>query len=294
MDLLRAMRTFVAVEEEGGFAAAGRKLNLSKPVVSKQISSLEEHLGSRLLNRTTRHHSLTEAGRLYLEHARSILEQVAATEEVLAEQSSQPRGTLRVSAPLAYGRIAIAPLLPVFLETYPDLRLDLDFSDRFVDLVEEGFDVAIRVGGDASSNLIGRAIDETRHGFFASPAYLQKFGMPKNKSDLARHRCLVFAQGGQIKEWEWGNRTIVPDWSARSSNGDLLRSLALSGAGLVYLPDFFVSQDISEGRLNQVKVGGTQQVLTIRALYAHRAFLPLKVRVFLDHLTDHFSKRELG
>ena len=289
MDVLRAMRTFVAVEEEGGFAAAGRKLNLSKPVVSKQISSLEEHLGSRLFNRTTRRHSLTEAGRLYLGHARSILEQVAATEEVLAEQSNKPQGTLRVSAPLSYGRIAIAPLLPSFLEACPDLRLDLDFSDRFVDLVDEGIDVAIRVGGDTESNLIGRAIDETRHGLFASPVYLEKFGRPKRESDLSNHRCLVFTQGPQIKGWDVDGRTVVPDWAVRSSNGDMLRSLALDGAGLIFLPDFFVAQDVRDGKLVELKLGGATEVVPIRALYPHRAFLPLKVRAFLDHLTEHFS-----
>ena len=289
MDVLRAMKTFVAVEDEGGFAAAGRKLNLSKPVVSKQISSLEEHLGTRLLNRTTRRNSLTEAGRLYLDHARNVLEQIATTEEVLAEQSATPQGVLRVSAPASYGQIAIAPLLPEFLETYPHLRLDLELTDRFVDLVEEGIDVAIRVGGDLDSNLIGRAIDETRHGYFASPSYLKKYGTPSSKRDLANHRCLVFAQGTRITEWEVSGRGFTPDWSLRCSSGDALRRLALQGAGLVYLPDFFVAQDVRDKRLVQLDFGGAQRALTIRALYAHRAFLPLKVRVFLDHLSESVS-----
>ncbi len=291
MDILRAMRTFVAVEDEGGFAAAGRKLNLSKPVVSKQISSLEEHLGTRLLNRTTRRNSLTEAGRLYLEHARAVLEQVATTEEVLAAQSAKPQGLLRVSAPLAYGRIAIAPLLPPFMAAYPDLRLDLQFADRYVDLVEEGIDVAIRVGGEGQSQLIGRKIDETRHGFFASPSYLEANGRPKTEKDLTQHRCLVSAQGTQIKEWEVGDSTFVPDWIVRCADGDLLRTLALEGAGLIFLPDFFVADDVRDGALVPIKFGKPPQTLAIRALYPHREFLPLKVRVFIDHLTEHFGKK---
>ena len=289
MDVLRAMKTFVAVEDEGGFAAAGRKLNLSKPVVSKQISSLEEHLGTRLLNRTTRRNSLTEAGRLYLDHARSVLEQIAITEDVLAEQTATPQGVLRISAPVSYGQIAIAPLLPKFLDTYPKLRLDLDLTDRFVDLVEDGIDVAIRVGGDLESNLIGRAIDETRHGYFASPAYVKTHGMPTSKRDLAQHRCLVFTQGTRITDWEISGRGFTPDWALRCSSGDALRRLALEGAGIVFLPDFFVAQDVRDKRLVQLEFGGAQRTLTIRALYAHRAFLPLKVRVFLDHLSESFG-----
>ncbi len=286
MDILRAMRTFVAVDDEGGFAAAGRKLNLSKPVVSKQILGLEEHLGSRLLNRTTRRHSLTEAGKIYLDHARSVLEQVATTEERLSAQSSQPQGTLRVSAPVAYGRLAIAPLLPAFLEAHPALRLDLDLTDRFVDVVEEGIDVAIRVGGSDQSNLIGRAIDRTCHGLFASPSYLKRFGRPKSIRDLKDHCCLVFGQGEQVKAWEVAGKAVLPDWRVRSTNGDLLRQMALQDAGLIFLPDFFVSDDEAAGDLVRVKLGPAPEILTIRALYPHREFLPLKVRVFLDHLTE--------
>lgn len=289
MDLLRAMRTFVAVEDEGGFSAAGRALNISKPVVSKQISALEDHLGSRLLNRTTRNHSLTEAGRLYLDHARTVLEQITTTEEVLKEQSSTPQGTLRIGAPLSYGRLVIAPLLPSFLERYPDLRLDLDLTDRFVDLVEDGIDVAIRVGGDRQSNLIGRAIGKTCHGFYASPSYLKKHGRPKSYKDFAHHRCLVFSQGQQIKDWEWGTKKVTPDWAVLSSNGDVLRTLAQEGAGIIFLPDFFVAQDVEDGTLVALDLGGKPEELTIRALYTHRAFLPLKVRVFLDHLAEHLK-----
>ena len=291
MDVLRAMKTFVAVEEEGSFAAAGRKLNLSKPVVSKQIASLEDHLGTRLLNRTTRRNSLTEAGRLYLDHARSVLEQIATTEDVLAEQSVEPQGVLRISAPVSYGQFAIAPLLPDFLDAFPQLRLELDLTDRFVDLVEEGIDVAIRVGGDMESNLIGRAIDETRHGYFASPAYVKKYGIPASKRDLAQHRCLVFAQGTRMTDWEISGRGFAPAWAVRCSSGDGLRRLALEGAGIAFLPDFFVATDVRAKRLVQLPFGGAQRTLTIRALYAHRAFLPLKVRVFLDHLTENFRLR---
>ncbi len=286
MDVLKAMRSFVSVVDQDGFAAAGRTLGLSKSMVSKQISMLEDHLGCRLLNRTTRHHSLTEAGHLYLKHCKSILDQNSSIEDVLSERSAEPRGTLRVNAPVSYGRSFIAPLMGEFLDRYPSVRTDLVLSDHFSDIIEEGFDLAIRIGGDTPPSFIARKIDETRHGLYASPNWLATNGHPKTKDDLSRHRCLVYSQGGQRRAWRLGGETVSPDWSFACNNGDVLRRVALDHGGLVYLPEFFVKRDLEQGTLARIDDAYPGDAQSILAIFPHRQHLPLKVRVFVDFLIE--------
>jgi DNA-binding transcriptional LysR family regulator len=284
VDLLKAMACFVAIAEAGSFAGAARKLGQSKAKISKQLSALEAHLGSRLIQRTTRRLSLTESGRLYLEHSRSLLEQVGAMEERIARSTGEPSGTLRVSAPLSYGRLFIAPLVAEFAAAHPALRLDLDLSDRFVDAVEEGFDLVIRIGGALPGSLIARKLGETRSGIFASPAYVAKHGWPKGPADLSHHRCLAYGQGAAQRAWDYAGEKFLPDWQVKSTNGDLLRQVALDGGGLVSLPDFFVCDDLREGRLLALEEGWERDSLAVNALYPHRQYLPQKVRLFLDYL----------
>ncbi len=286
MDVLKAMRSFVSVVDQDGFAAAGRTLGLSKSMVSKQISMLEDHLGCRLLNRTTRRHSLTEAGHLYLEHCKSILDQNAGMEDVLNERSAEPRGTLRVNAPVSYGRLFIAPLMGEFLDRYPSLRTDLDLSDHYIDIIEEGFDLGVRIGGDTPPTLIARKIDETRHGLYASPSWLATYGHPKTKDDLSGHRCLVYSQGGQRRQWHLGGETVSPDWSFACNNGSVLRRVALDHGGLVYLPEFFVKRDLEQGTLARIDDVYPEEAQPILAIFPHRRHLPLKVRVFVDFLIE--------
>lgn len=280
------MRCFAAVEEERGFAAAARRLGLSKAQVSKQVSALESHLGCRLLQRTTRRLSLTEPGGVYLAHCRAFLEQNAAMEERLAEAGTQPRGTLRVSAPLSYGQLRLAPLIGDFLTRHPDLRLEMDLNDRFVDLVEEAYDVTIRVGGDPSPSLVARKIAETRHGLFASPDYLRGAGRPATLADLAGHRCLAYSHDANPRPWHLAERTITPNWQLKSNNGDLLRQVALDGGGIVWLPDFFTADDLAAGRLVEIDLGRGNDGQAVLVLYPHRQHLPLKVRVFIDYLAE--------
>ncbi len=286
MDVLKAMRTFTAVVEQDGFAAAGRALGLSKSMVSKQISMLEDRLGCRLLNRTTRRHSLTEAGHLYLEHCKSILDQNSGIEDVLGERSTEPRGTLRVSGPVSYGRLFIAPLMAEFLDRYPGLRTDLVLNDHFSDIIEEGFDLAVRIGGDTPPSLIARKIDEMRHGLYASPNWLAAHGHPKTKDDLSGHRCLVYAQGGQRRAWRLGGETVSPDWSFACNNGDVLRRVALDHGGLVYLPEFFVKRDIEQRTLARIDGTDPEDTQPIMVIFPHRRHLALKVRVFVDFLIE--------
>lgn len=290
MNLLQAMECFVAIAEAGSFAAAARRLGQSKAKVSKQVSALEAHLGSRLIQRTTRRLSLTESGRLYLEHSRSLLEQVNAMEERIAQSTGEPSGTLRVSAPLSYGRLFIAPLIADFAAAHPTLRLDLELSDRFVDAVEEGFDLVIRIGGELPGSLIVRKLGETRSGIFASPDYVARHGWPKVPADLKHHRCLAYGQGAAQRAWDFAGTKLLTDWQIKSTNGDLLRQVALDGGGLVSLPDFFVCEDLKEARLIALEEGWERDSLSVSALYAHRLYLPQKVRLFLDYLVAKLPK----
>jgi DNA-binding transcriptional LysR family regulator len=293
MDQLKAIGCFVAVAEAGSFAAAAQKLGHSKALVSKQVAALEAHLGSRLIQRTTRRLSLTESGRLYLEHSRNLLDQISAMEARIARTTVEPSGTLRVSAPLSFGRLFIAPLVAGFATAHPGLRLDLALNDRFVDLVEEGFDLAIRIGGALPGSLIARKLGTTRSGIFASPEYLAEKGRPRSPRDFDGHRCLAYGQGAAQRAWEFAGQPFQPDWQVKSSNGDLLRQVALDGGGLVSLPDFFVCADLEAGRLVALEEGWERESATIHALYPHRQYLPRKVRLFADYLAAELP-REYG
>ncbi len=286
MDTLKAMRIFVAVHEHGGFAAAARSLGLSKSLVSKQIAMLESHLNTRLFNRTTRHHSLTEAGQLYLDHSKSVIDQVAAMDDELNERSVEPRGTLRINAPLSYGQIRIAPLLAKFMKQFPALKIDLVLTDSFIDLIDEGFDIAIRIGGHVPASMIARKIDETQLGLYASTDWLAANPVPKSKEDFAAHRCLVYSTNGQPRQWRFMGERVAPDWSFLCDNGQVLRRVALDHGGLFFVPDFFIKDDLKQGVLKLLDDNSSPEVLPILALYPHRQYLPLKVRVFVDFLVE--------
>ncbi len=284
MDLYRAMSVFAAVIDQGGFAAAGRASGLSKPMVSKTISALEERLGVRLMQRTTRRLSLTEDGRRYLEHCRSVLDEVARVEGALGEKAAMPRGVLKVNAPVSFGQRYIAPLVGAFMAAYPDLKLELALTDRYVDIVEEGFDAAVRIGGDPASTLVARPLCRMRQGVYASASYLEQRGRPQSISDLKDHRCLVYVQGGRARPWLLAGKRGAPRGHLVSNNGDILRTAAAQGAGLVSLPDFFVKDDLSSGRLVLVEQEPEEDSISVRVVYPERKYLPLKVRVFIDYM----------
>ena len=289
MNLIRAMTAFVAVCDDSGFAAAGRSLNRSKALISKQISGLEDHLGVRLLNRTTRTMSLTQAGHLYLEHCRSILEQVMVIEERLGEQATTPKGILKISAPYSYGQRFFGAFLAEFSDRFPGVQIDLDLNDRFINLVDEGFDVAIRIGQVEDSSSISRKLSETRTALFASPAYLEGKAIPQTEKDFHAHQCLVFSQAGEIRPWRFSGKTFFPPWTFKSNNGEVLRDVALAGGGLTFLPDFFIQADLKAGRLVKIGGEGPPFVTPITALYPSREYLSLKVRIFLDFIAEKLS-----
>jgi DNA-binding transcriptional LysR family regulator len=285
---------FVRVAETGSFSEAARRLGLSKSMISRQVSALEADLGVRLLHRTTRSLSPTEAGRAYLERCQRILSDLDEANLLVSHLQAVPRGRLRVSAPLSFGIGHLSPCLPAFLERYPEIELDMGFTDRHVDLVEEGWDVAVRIGRLADSSLIVRRLAPIRRLAAASPAYLERRGTPTRPEDLAGHDCLT--HGSRIQaEWRFvgedGRSPRVVEVKGRfhADNGDVLRDMALAGLGIVLLPSFFLGEDIRAGRLVPLLEEHVPLDASLNAVYPHGRHLSPKVRAFVDHLAAAFG-----
>lgn len=290
MDLFHAMETFVAVCDRGGFSAAARTTRRSKATVSKLVAQLEDDLGARLLHRTTRRSHPTDEGRRYLEHCRAVIEEVALMKSELAHRMVVPRGLLRVNAPLSWGQLYMAPLVAGFLGRYGEVRLELAFTDRFVDLVEEGFDLAIRIGGDPRSRLIGRRLASIRNGLHASPAYLERHGRPERAADLTSHACLVYGGRDWQRAWWFGGQRVAPEPHLLSNNGEALRDAAVDGAGIASLPDFIVADALASGRLVCLEEEPERLITPVMAVYPERRHLPLKVRAFIDFLAERLER----
>jgi DNA-binding transcriptional LysR family regulator len=284
---------FVRVAETGSFSEAARRLNLSKSMISRQVSALEADLGVRLLHRTTRSLSPTEAGRAYLERCQRIIADLDEANQLVSHLQAVPRGKLRVSAPLSFGISHLAACLPAFLERYPEIQLDMGFTDRHVDLVEEGWDVAVRIGRLADSSLIVRRLAPIRRVVAAAPAYLERRGVPRRPEDLAAHDCL--SHNGQIQsEWRFQGADGKPvhlevEGRFHADNGDVLRVMALAGLGVVTLPSFFLGDDIRAGRLVQVLEDAVPLDAALHAVYPHGRHLSPKVRAFVDFLAQMFG-----
>jgi len=250
MDTLRCMQAFVAVAEHGSFAAAAVQLQVSAVMVGKYIQQLEAHLGTALLQRNTRHQRLTEAGAAYLAGCRQVLEQVQQAEADVAGLQRQPQGLLRISAPTTWGSCVLAPLLSGLLRAQPLLNIELDLSNRRVDLIEDGFDAAIRVGPLPSQELVARPLPPYAMSLCASPAYLRRRGTPRTPADLAGHDCLSHLAWRGGHGWQLANGEQV-DWEARltCNDGVALREAAVAGAGLVLQPTALLAGEIAAGRL---------------------------------------------
>lgn len=299
MDLLAGMRLFAEVVEAGSFSGAGRKLGLVPSSVSRQISSLENALGARLVNRSTRKLSLTEAGRLYYGHTARIITEVEEANRAVSHLEAAPRGVLRVNAPIAFGRLHVVPAIPSFLERYPGLQIDLTLTDNFVDLVEEGADVAIRVGQLSDSSLIARRLAPNRRAIAASPEYLDKHGEPRSPDDLAAHNCLIYKRNEGNVVWKLkGSSGLVQvpvSGTLQTNSTEALQAAAIGGLGLVLLPTWLIGRDLQEGRLRAVMcdhvVSPTALDTAIHAVYPHNRNLSVKVRAFVDFLVEKFSPR---
>ena len=282
------MRMYVAVIDSGSFAAAADKLGVSRAMVSKQVQKLEEHLGTRLMNRTTRRLSMTETGRAFYERSSQIVADVEEAEQIAGQMTRSPQGVLRVTIPLSYGQHRLAIILGAYTQSFPLVQLDISLSDRKVDLVEEGFDVAIRIGALPQSDLIAKKIGAAHSIVCAAPGYLAQFGTPQLPSDLSGHACLGYSLTGGGGDWRMessGEQAVVAiAGPMKADNGDILRLAAIAGAGVAFQPGFIVDADIAAGRLVRILRGWQSAEMGIYAVYPSRKHLSAKVRTFVDFI----------
>ena len=293
MDRIDAMRAFVAVVTEGSFSNAANTLQLSPQLVSKYVSKLEEQLNTRLLNRTTRKVSLTEAGSHYFGHAQQILLSIDDMESKLGGLQQNPKGVLRISAPVSFALKHMAKLITDFQIHYPLVKVDLQLTDRKVDIVEEGFDVALRIGQLKSSSLIAKKVAPIRVVLCAAPEYLKKYGTPTQPEDLERHRYLHYSymnMDGKDDIYQLLKAKYLKQGSElRSNNGDVLVDAAIAGAGIVLQPTFIISEALSSSKLVVVLPELEPEALGLYAVYAHRKLLPHKVRCFIDFVEGYYG-----
>jgi DNA-binding transcriptional LysR family regulator len=293
MDTLSALAAFIKIVELGSFAAAADKLELSRSSLTKLIAYLERKYDARLLNRTTRKLSLTDAGRALYERAIPLLVEFDELEGALQSDVQHPQGRLRVSAPFTFGILHLGPVINHYMEKYPDVYVDLELKDQVVDLVEDGFDLAIRIGQLNDSSLVARQLAVIDVVSCASPAYVQKHGAPQHPSELVSHSCLNYTYARQGNEWlfQRGDEHVRIKVSGpfRANNGDVLRMAALAGHGIIQQPSFIVGEDIRVGRLIPLLSGWNTYKPALHAVYPHRRFLSAKVKTFIEHLQQSLS-----
>jgi DNA-binding transcriptional LysR family regulator len=292
-DRLTALESFAAVARRLSFVAAAEELEVSASALSRRIAQLETSLGTRLFQRTTRRVSLTEAGMVYLRYVREALEQIADGHAAVSNFTTEPTGRLRVALPNLFGQLQVAPRLPKFLRQNPKLSFELSFSDWTVDLVSEGYDVAVRVGVLESNTLVARQLAPHRRLLCASPDYLAHHGEPSDPHDLVNHACLQLSTYRSHDHWrlQRDDETIDVAISPliRADNADALRQAALASCGIMLMATFIVGEDLRAGRLVRILPEWQATESWIWALYPHARFLPLKVRAFVDFLVDEFG-----
>ena len=294
MDKASEMALFVRVVEEGSFSSAARSLDLTPSAVSKQIGRLEDRLGVRLLQRTTRRLNLTEEGTVFYQRCVVILAEIEEVEQSIIATQGTPQGTLRINAPVALGRVHLAPLLAEFMRQFPMVRVELELMDRSVNLLEEGIDVLIRVGEMSDSSHIARRLADARRFICAAPDYIARYGMPRTPADLKQHNCLRLSVPTTLNDWEFNgpngcHQVIAVAGSFSTNITDMLHAAALDGIGLARLSTIIVGSDIRAGRLVPVLTDYINDTATIYAIYPHRRHLSPKVRSFVDFLADKFS-----
>jgi DNA-binding transcriptional LysR family regulator len=300
VDWMQPMRIFVCVVQNGSLSSAGRQLGLSPASVSRHISALEESLGCRLLNRTSRKLALTEAGELYYAKVEQILQQIVEANEGVAQLHTHPRGTLRVHSRVLVGHLHVVPMLPDYLALYPEVKVDLAMSNRVIDIVEQNVDVDIRIGKLVDSSLVARKLAGSERLLCATPGYLARHPPITRPADFATHNCMTYRvnvgrtiwrfldPGGALEESPGGG-------SLSSDNGYALLTAALAGVGIALMPDWAVSGDIAEGRLTQLlpeyRVSYIDFDNGIYAVFQKSRYLSAKVRSFIDFLAESFASR---
>lgn len=295
MEMLAEMVTFAKVVELKSFSAAADALSTSKSLVSKQIGALEEALGVRLLHRTTRRMSLTEIGAAYYEHCARILHEIEAAEATVAQLQAAPRGLLRVSTPVVFASMHLAPVLQKFINRHPGVEIEVNATDRVVDLVEEGFDLSIRITDQPAPGTVARKIAPVRWVTCASPAYLKRAGEPATPQDLLKHQCLFYPGLPALRHgWRYraGNREVVIPVSGacRINNSEVLLQMAIAGMGIVMFPTYVVGRYLQSGRLQEIlSEHAASQEMSLYATYMPNRYLQPKVRAFIDFLLEYFG-----
>lgn len=295
LDSLNDIAVFVRVVDSGSFTAAAERLGISKSVVSKYVTRLEDRLGARLLNRTTRRLSLTEAGRVFYERSRKGLADIEDAQAEVSRLQGEPRGTLRLNAPMSFGILHVAPALPEFLNLHPDVTVDMNLDDRIVDMIEEGFDVSVRISELPDSSLVARRLGPCRHAIVAAPAYLERCGTPRTPEELRNHNIITYRYQESALEWHFltpGNKpiSVAVSGSLMMNNSLAVREALLEGVGITRTPTFVVGKDIQEGRLIQVLSKYQILEVTIFLVYPQRRHLSPKVRAFVDFMAKRITK----
>jgi DNA-binding transcriptional LysR family regulator len=299
MDRLSAMRTYRAVVETGGFSAAARRLGLSKAAVSKQVAELEAHFGTALLHRTTRRLNATDAGRRYFENCVRLLDELSEIEAEVRSSQAEPSGRLRISAPVNFGNAVLSPVICALMQRYPRLEVQVELNDRFVDLIEEGFDVALRIRTNLpDSSLIARRLCQITRSVCAAPSYLKRMGTPKAPEELKNHACLIYSLSTSPFDWKFGagNRTVNVrvNGGIQSNNGQFLMSFLHAGLGIALLPDFTVGEDIRAGRLKRILENHPVEPHDLYVVYPANRHQSPKLRAFMEvaaqHLTDQCDR----
>jgi len=291
---LSDIAAFVCVVQTGSFTAAAEQLNTSKSVISKYITRLEDRLGVKLLARTTRRLTLTEIGRTFYEGARQALDAIDNAEEAVSFLQGEPRGTIKINAPLSFGALHIAPALEEFIYSYPEMQVDLRFEDRQIDMIKDGFDLTVRITSQLEGNLNARRIAPCHHALVAAPSYLAKHGTPKEPEDLSTHNVVTYQY--QQSPWEWGftaakskPRRIAVSGSVQMNNSLAIREAVLAGVGISRMPTFVVGDDIKAGRLIQLLPKYALLELSIYLVFPGRHHMAPKIRAFIDYMVKRME-----
>ncbi|MGO8916713.1 MAG: LysR family transcriptional regulator [Stellaceae bacterium] len=295
MDRLTSLEVFVKVVESQSFAAAAREVGLSPAMVSKHIQALEERLGARLLNRTTRRLSLTEVGRGYFERARQLLTELEEADRAASDLQAAPRGLLKMNAPFSFGIRHVGPAVAAYLAAYPEVSIDISLNDRYVDILAEGVDLALRIGRLADSSLIARRLAPIRLVVCAAPAYLERHGTPRTPQDLAAHNCLLYTYASTVDEWRFigpGGEDAVVRVSGHllANNGDIIVAAALDGLGIALAPTFMAGEHVQAAKLVTLLPGYAAPEGALYAVYPPGRHLSPKLRSFVDFLVQRFGE----
>ncbi|MGI8894042.1 MAG: LysR substrate-binding domain-containing protein [Casimicrobiaceae bacterium] len=297
IDRFQVITAFVRVVETGSFVRAADRLDVSVSAISRQVAELEAHLDARLLHRTTRRLSLTESGRAFHERCLQLLADLDEAEQSANAGTVKPRGTLRLTCSVTFGARHLAAAIADYFARYPQLRFDIELSDRATDLIDEGFDVAVRIGAIGSTNLVGRKVGETRLLCVAAPSYLARHGEPRRPEDLAKHLCLTYEYSANRYVWPFRDaqgreRNVRIAGPIHANHGRFLEALAVAGVGVAYEPDFIVGPDVRTGRVVPLLRKFQAPPSSIYVVYPSRRHLSAKVRTFADFLSERFAQPE--